>query len=499
MFESLSDRLSLVFSKLTRTGLLTESNVDEALREVRRALLEADVALPVVKDFLEKVREKAVGEEVVKSVSPGQTVIKIVNDQLTELLGSENVELNLKVSPPAILMIVGLQGSGKTTTSAKLANYIKNKYKQKTIMASLDVNRPAAQEQLEILGIENSIDTLPIVKGQKPIDISKRAIKEARLGGFDVLILDTAGRMHVDNELMNELENINKEAKATEIILVADSLTGQDAVNVASTFSSKIPLTGVILTRLDGDARGGAALSMKHITGQPIKFIGTGEKIDNLEEFYPDRTANRILGMGDIVSLVERAKDTIDNEKANKIAKKISKGIFDLDDMSQQLNQMSKMGGVSGILGMLPGISKVKKQLAESNMNDKIIKRQVAIISSMTPREKRNPKILNASRKKRIARGSGTEVPEINKLIKIYRQTSDMMKKFGKKGMLDADFEMPDIKNNQINKLNDSNINEKMLSHLGSNTTGKNLPGLPGLPGSQNKLNNLLNLTGRKK
>ena len=499
MFESLSDRLSLVFSKLTRTGLLTESNVDEALREVRRALLEADVALPVVKDFLEKVREKAVGEEVVKSVSPGQTVIKIVNDQLTELLGSENVELNLKVSPPAILMIVGLQGSGKTTTSAKLANYIKNKYKQKTIMASLDVNRPAAQEQLEILGIENSIDSLPIVKGQKPIEISKRAIKEARLGGFDVLILDTAGRMHVDNELMNELENINKEAKATEIILVADSLTGQDAVNVASTFSSKIPLTGVILTRLDGDARGGAALSMKHITGQPIKFIGTGEKIDNLEEFYPDRTANRILGMGDIVSLVERAKDTIDNEKANKIAKKISKGIFDLDDMSQQLNQMSKMGGVSGILGMLPGISKVKKQLAESNMNDKIIKRQVAIISSMTPREKRNPKILNASRKKRIARGSGTEVPEINKLIKIYRQTSDMMKKFGKKGMLDADFEMPDIKNNQINKLNDSNINEKMLSHLGTNTTGKNLPGLPGLPGSQNKLNNLLNLTGRKK
>lgn len=499
MFESLSDRLSLVFSKLTRTGLLTESNVDEALREVRRALLEADVALPVVKDFLEKVREKAVGEEVVKSVSPGQTVIKIVNDQLTELLGSENVELNLKVSPPAILMIVGLQGSGKTTTSAKLANYIKNKYKQKTIMASLDVNRPAAQEQLEILGIENSIDTLPIVKGQKPIEISKRAIKEARLGGFDVLILDTAGRMHVDNELMNELENINKEAKATEIILVADSLTGQDAVNVASAFSSKIPLTGVILTRLDGDARGGAALSMKHITGQPIKFIGTGEKIDNLEEFYPDRTANRILGMGDIVSLVERAKDTIDNEKANKIAKKISKGIFDLDDMSQQLNQMSKMGGMSGILGMLPGISKAKKQLAESNMNDKVIKRQVAIISSMTPREKRNPKILNASRKKRIARGSGTEVPEINKLIKIYRQTSDMMKKFGKKGMLDADFEMPDIKNNQINKLNDSNINEKMLSHLGTNTTGKNLPGLPGLPGSQNKLNNLLNLTGRKK
>ncbi|MDG2187281.1 MAG: signal recognition particle protein [Hyphomicrobiales bacterium] len=499
MFESLSERLSSVFSKLTRTGLLTESNVDEALREVRRALLEADVALPVVKEFLEKVREKAIGEDVIKSVSPGQTVIKIVNDQLTQLLGSENVELNLKVTPPSILMMVGLQGSGKTTTSAKIAHYVKNKYKQKTIMASLDVNRPAAQEQLEILGKENSIDTLSIVKGQKPLEISKRAIQEAKLGGYDVLILDTAGRMHVDDELMNELENINKIANSSEIILVADSLTGQDAINVAQSFSSRLPLSGVILTRLDGDARGGAALSMKHVTGKPIKFIGTGEKIENLEEFHPDRTANRILGMGDIVSLVERAKETIDNEKANKIAKKISKGLFDLDDMSQQLSQMAKMGGISGILGMLPGINKVKKQMAESNMNDKIIIRQIAIISSMTPREKRNPKILNASRKKRIAGGSGTEVFEINKLIKLYRQTSDMMKKFGKKGMLDADFEMPDIKNNQISKLNDSNINEKMLSHLGDNSTSPKLPGLPGLPGSQNKLNNLLNLTGRKK
>tara|TARA_E500000075_G_C6996323_1_gene327326 strand:+ start:2852 stop:4351 length:1500 start_codon:yes stop_codon:yes gene_type:complete len=499
MFETLSDRLSTVFSKITGRGLLTESNVDEALREVRRALLEADVALEVVKDFLEKVREKAIGEEVIKSVSPGQTVIKIVNDELTKLLGSENVELNLKVNPPAVVMMVGLQGSGKTTTSAKIAHFIRNKYKNKVMMASLDVNRPAAQEQLEILGIENSIDTLPIIKNQKPTEIAKRAFQEAKLGGFDVLILDTAGRLHVDEGLMNELDSINQIANSQEIMLVADALTGQDAVNVAKSFSQKLPLTGVILTRLDGDSRGGAALSMRHITGQPIKFVGVGEKIENLEEFYPDRISNRILGMGDIVSLVEKAKETIDTENANKIAKKISKGLFDLDDMAQQLKQMSKMGGISGILGMLPGVSKVKKQMAESNMNDKIIIRQIAIISSMTPKEKRNPKLLNASRKRRIARGSGTEVSEINKLIKLYRQTSDMMKKFGKKGMLDQNFDMTDLNNNEVSKLNDSNISEKMLSQLQSNTPGGKLPGLPGLPNSQNKLSNLLNLTGRKK
>ena len=329
--------------------------------------------------------------------------------------------------------------------------------------------------------------------------ITKRAFQEAKLGGFDVLILDTAGRLHVDEDLMNELDSINQIANSQEIILVADALTGQDAVNVAKSFSQKLPLTGVILTRLDGDSRGGAALSMRHITGKPIKFAGTGEKIENLEEFYPDRISNRILGMGDIVSLVEKAKETIDTENANKIAKKISKGLFDLDDMAQQLKQMSKMGGISGILGMLPGISKVKKQMAESNMNDKIIHRQIAIISSMTPKERRNPKILNASRKRRIASGSGTEVSEINKLIKLYRQTSDMMKKFGKKGMLDQNFDMPELNNNEINKLNDSNISEKMLSQLQSNSPGGKLPGLPGLPNSQNKLSNLLNLTGRKK
>tara|TARA_Y100000590_G_C15739575_1_gene1019764 strand:+ start:3582 stop:5081 length:1500 start_codon:yes stop_codon:yes gene_type:complete len=499
MFESLSDRLSSVFSKLTRTGLLTESNVDDALREVRRALLEADVALSVVKDFLEKVREKAVGEEVIKSVSPGQTVIKIVNDQLKDLLGSDNEELNLKVTPPSVIMMVGLQGSGKTTTSAKIAKYIQNKLNKKTIMASLDVNRPAAQEQLEILGNENGILTLPIIKGEKPVDIAKRAISEARLSGFDNLILDTAGRLHVDEELMNELDAINGIAKSNEIILVADSLTGQDAVNVASSFSDRLPLSGVILTRLDGDARGGAALSMKSVTGKPIKFIGTGEKIDDIEEFHPERLANRILGMGDIVSLVERAKDTIDKEKADKIAKKIAKGVFDLDDMAQQLGQMSKMGGISGILGMLPGINKVKKQMAETNMNDVMIKRQIAIISSMTLRERRYPKVLNASRKKRIASGSGTEVSEINKLIKLHRQTSDMMKRFGKKGMLGNDQDIPDLENNEINKLKDSNISEKMLSQLGNKSGDPGLPGLPGLPGSKNKLNDLLNLTGRKK
>ena len=392
-----------------------------------------------------------------------------MNDQLTELLGSENVELNLRSGPPSIIMMVGLQGSGKTTTSTKLANYVRNKSKLKTLMASLDVTRPAAQEQLEILGAENAIETLPIIKGQKPTEITKRACKEAKLGGFDVLILDTAGRMNVDYELMDELQSVNKIAEAHNVILVADSLTGQDAVNVADTFSKKIPLTGVILTRLDGDARGGAALSMRHVTGKPILFAGIGEKIENIEEFYPDRVSNRILGMGDV------------------------------EDMAQQLKQMSKMGGISGILGMLPGINKVKKQMAESNINDQIINRQIAIISSMTPKEKRNPKILNASRKRRIAMGSGTEVSEINKLIKLYRQTSDMMKKFGKKGMLDQDLGAQDSDKSEINKLNDSKLSEKMLSDLQKGSAGSKLPGLPGLPSSQNKLSNLLNKTGRKK
>ena len=305
--------------------------------------------------------------------------------------------------------------------------------------------------------------------------------------------------MNVDDELMDELRSVNKIAEAHNVILVADSLTGQDAVNVADTFSKKIPLTGVILTRLDGDARGGAALSMRHVTGKPILFAGIGEKIENLEEFYPDRVSNRILGMGDVVSLVEKAKETIDADKANKIAKKISKGLFDLEDMAQQLKQMSKMGGITGILGMLPGINKVKKQMAESNINDQIINRQIAIISSMTPKEKRNPKILNASRKRRIAMGSGTEVSEINKLIKLYRQTSDMMKKFGKKGMLDQDLGLQDMDKSEINKLNDSKLSEKMLSDLQNGSAGSKLPGLPGLPGSQNKLSNLLNITGRKK
>ena len=499
MFENLTKKISNIFDKIKGSGVIDDTSLQNVMREIRIALLESDVSLSVAKDFIENVKSKAIGQEVIKSISPDQMIIKIVNDQLTELLGSENVELNLRSGPPSIIMMGGLQGSGKTTTSAKLANYIRNKSKLKTLMASLDVTRPAAQEQLEILGAENGIETLPIIKGQKPTEITKRVCKEAKLGGFDVLILDTAGRMNVDDELMDELRSVNKIAEAHNVILVADSLTGQDAVNVADTFSKKIPLTGVILTRLDGDARGGAALSMRHVTGKPILFAGIGEKIENLEEFYPDRVSNRILGMGDVVSLVEKAKETIDADKANKIAKKISKGLFDLEDMAQQLKQMSKMGGISGILGMLPGINKVKKQMAESNINDQIINRQIAIISSMTPKEKRNPKILNASRKRRIAMGSGTEVSEINKLIKLYRQTSDMMKKFGKKGMLDQDLGVQDIDKSEINKLNDSKLSEKMLSDLQNGSAGSKLPGLPGLPSSQNKLSNLLNITGRKK
>ena len=498
MFDTLSDRLSDIFSKLTKRGYLSEENVDEALKEVRRALIEADVALIVVKDFLDKVRQRAVGQEVLKSVSPAQLVIKIVNDTLTDLLGSDDSSLNLKVSAPSVIMMVGLQGSGKTTTSAKIAKFIRDKYKLKILMASLDVKRPAAQEQLEILGRQIGIDTLPIIKDQTPVSIAKRAIGAAKVGGYDSVILDTAGRLHVDSELMNEMEIINSNVTAHEILLVADSLTGQDAVNVANSFSQKLPLTGVILTRLDGDSRGGAALSMKAITGKPIKFIGVGEKIDDIEEFYPSRLAGRILGMGDIVSLVEKAKETIDTEKAEKIASKIAKGIFDLDDMSSQLQQMSKMGGISGLLGMLPGIGKIKKQMAEANLDDSVVKRQIAIISSMTKKERRSPKILNASRKKRIAKGSGSGVPEVNKLVKLHRQTSDMMKKFGKRGMLNDNFGVGMSEDNANSLDKPLNLTDNMLAEIGKSTT-KGLPGLPGLSDNKNKLSGLLNLTGRKK
>ena len=417
MFESLSDRLSGIFDKLTRRGALTDSDVAEAMREVRRALIEADVALNVVKSFTDRVREKAVGQEVVRSITPGQMVVKIVHDELVRTLGSEADPIDLYAPAPVPIMMVGLQGSGKTTTSAKIAKRLNERDKKKVLMASLDTRRPAAQEQLKILGEQVGIDTLPIIKGQTPQQITSRAMQAARLGGYDVVILDTAGRLHIDDELMRETEEVRDIAKPHETLLVADSLTGQDAVILAGTFNERIGISGIVLTRIDGDGRGGAALSMRAVTGKPIKLLGTGEKLDGLEDFHPERVASRILGMGDVVSLVEKAAETIDQEKAQAMAKRLAKGQFDLEDLSDQLKQMQKIGGMSSVLGFLPGIGKIKKQVDAANLDDKIFKRQGAIISSMTPKERRNPKILQATRKRRIAAGSGTTVQEINQLL----------------------------------------------------------------------------------
>jgi signal recognition particle subunit SRP54 len=432
MFESLSDRLSGIFDKLTGRGALTEADVSEAMREVRRALLEADVALEVVRDFIEKVKEKAVGQEVLKSVTPGQQVVKIVHDEMVAMLGDETVGIDLKAKAPVPIMLVGLQGSGKTTTCAKIAKRLTEKSKKKVLMASLDVRRPAAQEQLKVLGEQVGVDTLPIEKGQDPAQITRRALKDAKTGGYDVVMLDTAGRLHIDEELMAETADIHKLAKPHETLLVADALTGQDAVNLAKSFDECVPLSGIVLTRVDGDGRGGAALSMRAVTGKPIKLIGVGERVDALEDFHPARIADRILGMGDVVSLVEKAAETLDQEKAEKIARKMRKGAFDLEDLSDQLEQMKKIGGMSGVLSMLPGIGKMKKQIEEADLDNTVIKRQQAIISSMTPQERRAPKLLNASRKKRVAAGSGTTVQDINKLLKMHRQMADMMKKLGK-------------------------------------------------------------------
>ena len=435
MFESLSDRLSGIFDGLTRRGALSDKDVGAALREVRRALLEADVALEVVRDFVERVREKAVGASVVKSVTPGQMVVKIVHDELVAMLGEEAVSVDLNAPFPVTIMMVGLQGSGKTTTSAKLAKRLKDRAKKRTLMASLDTRRPAAQEQLRQLGEQTAVDTLPIVEGQGPVEIARRAQQAAKLGGYDVLILDTAGRTHIDEPLMVEMADIRSAADPHEILLVADALTGQDAVNLAKSFDARVGVTGLVLTRIDGDGRGGAALSMRAVTGKPIKLIGTGEKMDALEDFHPRRIADRILGMGDIVSLVERASENIDAEQAAAMAKKMQKGQFDLDDLSQQLGQMSKMGGMGGLMGMLPGMKKMKGQIAEAGLDDAVFKRQQALISSMTKAERKNPKLLNASRKKRVAAGAGSSVQEINKLLKMHRQMADMMKMMGgKKG-----------------------------------------------------------------
>jgi signal recognition particle subunit SRP54 len=433
MFDSLQSRLGATFDRLRGRGALTEADVEEGLKDIRTALVEADVALPVVKDFIDKVRPRAIGEGVIRSVTPGQQVVKIVHDALVETLGTENATLDLG-SPPAPILMVGLQGSGKTTTSAKLALMLQGREKKKVLMASLDVSRPAAMEQLRVLGEQAGVATLPIVAGQGPVEIARRAMASAKVGGYDVLILDTAGRQHIDEQLMTEVAQIKALVNPHETLLVADSLTGQDAVNIAKSFNARVPLSGIILTRADGDARGGAALSMRAVTGAPIKFLGVGEKLDALEAFHPQRVANRILDMGDVVSLVEKAAETIDKEQAEKIAAKMKKGSFDMDDLAEQLKQMKKLGGMQGVLSMLPGVGKVKSQLDAAGLDDKILTRQEAIISSMTKQERRDPDVINGSRRKRIASGAGVEVSDVNKLLKMHRQMSDMMKKMGKGG-----------------------------------------------------------------
>ena len=432
MFESLTERLGGVFEGLRKRGALREEDVKAAMREVRIALLEADVALPVVKDFITTATDRAIGQAVLKSVAPGQQVIKIVNDALGEMLGQAE-DINLQAAPPVPVLMVGLQGSGKTTSSAKLALHLQGKRAKKVLMASLDIYRPAAQQQLKVLGDDNNIATLPVIMGEKPAAIAKRAMKTAAREGFDVVMLDTAGRLHIDEALMREVADIRDIVTPAETLLVSDAMTGQDAVNVAREFAEKIGITGIVLTRVDGDARGGAALSMRHVTGKPIKFMGTGEKIDQLEPFHPERIANRILGMGDVVSLVEKAAETIRQEDAEKMAKKLSKGQFDMNDLLAQLQQIQKMGDLSGLMGMIPGMSGLKNKMKDVDLDDKLLKHQEAIIQSMTFKERHNPALIKASRKKRIAAGAGLTVQEVNKLLKQYQQMAGMIKKMGKK------------------------------------------------------------------
>ena len=438
MFEGLSSRLGDVFDRLKRRGALSEADVSEALREVRVALLEADVALPVVKDFVASVRERAVGQDVIKSITPGQLVVKIVHDALVEMLGGAE-DLNLAVVPPAAILMVGLQGSGKTTSSGKIALRLKTRDKKRVLLASLDVYRPAAQQQLEILARQADVGSLPIVMGERPVAIAKRAMDVGRREGYDVVILDSAGRLHIDEALMTEVTEVKKAVNPSETLLVVDSMIGQDAVTVAKEFNEKVGVTGMVLTRIDGDARGGAALSMRAITGRPIKFLGAGEKLDALEPFHPDRIAGRILGMGDVVSLVEKAMDTFEADEAEKMAAKMAKGRFDLDDMAAQFRQIKRMGDIKGILGMLPGIGGLKKQIEGANIDQKQVNRQEAIILSMTKAERKNPDLIKASRKRRIAAGAGVDVSDVNKLLKQFQQMADMMKKvskLGKKGLM---------------------------------------------------------------
>jgi signal recognition particle subunit SRP54 len=453
MFEGLSKRLGDVFDRLRGRGALSEADVDAALREVRTALLEADVALPVVRDFIDSVRPKAIGADVIRSVTPGQMVIKLVNDHLVEMLGGTVADLELNAIPPVVILMVGLQGSGKTTSSAKIAYRLSQgpqgmaaemfggsfSIKRKVMMASLDTRRPAAQQQLAVLGTQTNVPTLPIVPLEMPLGITRRALETARREGYDVLILDTAGRLSIDEELMKEVADIRDLAKPTETLLVADAMTGQDAVNVARAFNEKVGVTGIVLTRVDGDSRGGAALSMRAVTGKPVKLIGVGEKFDALEPFHPDRIASRILGMGDIVSLVERAAETINKEDADKLAAKVRKGQFDMDDLLSQLRQLRKMGGLQGLMGMLPGAMQAKAAMSKAKIDEKQLKRQEAIILSMTAKERRNPDVIHASRKKRIASGSGVQVQDVNKLLKQHADMLKMMKrvnKLGEKGFM---------------------------------------------------------------
>ncbi|MDC3099808.1 signal recognition particle protein [Candidatus Pelagibacter sp.] len=440
MFENLTNKFEGILEKFKKSPSLDEGQVDDGLRLIRQALLEADVSLDVAKEFINNVKPKVLGKEILRSTAPGQVVVKIVYDELVNFLGDKNQEINLKSNPPISIMMVGLQGSGKTTSTAKLSKFLEKNNKKKIMMASLDIYRPAAQDQLKVLGEQNNIQTLPIIEGQTPTDICRRALTAANLNGSDVIIFDTAGRTQIDLQMMSEIKQIEEVIKPTETILVADSLTGQVAANVAKEFGNTVKLTGIILTRADGDGRGGAALSMKHVANVPIKFLGIGEKIENLEIFHPDRIANRILGMGDIVSLVEKAAQDIDEEKLKEAEETLKKGQFSLDDYLTQLRQMKKMGGIEGVMSFLPGVSKLKSQMDQAGVDEKIITQNEAVILSMTKQERDNPKIINGSRKKRIANGSGTDIATINKLLKQFKMMSDMMKKMSKgntKGLMD--------------------------------------------------------------
>ncbi|GAB1377764.1 signal recognition particle protein [Pararhodobacter sp.] len=501
MFENLSERLGGVFDRLTKQGALSADDVTAALREVRVALLEADVSLPVARSFIKRVQEKATGSAVTKSVTPGQQVVKIVHDELIATLRGDEDPGRLKIdNPPAPVLMVGLQGSGKTTTTAKLARRLKEREGKRVLMASLDTNRPAAMEQLAILGGQIGVDTLPIVKGENAVAIAKRAKSQATLGGYDVYLLDTAGRLHIDEVLMDEVQAVRDAVNPRETLLVVDGLTGQDAVNVATEFEGKVGITGVVLTRMDGDGRGGAALSMRAVTGKPIRFVGLGEKTDALETFEAERIAGRILGMGDIVALVERAQQTLEAEQAERMMKRFQKGQFNMNDLKQQLDQMLKMGGMQSVMGMMPGMAKMSKQAEEAGFDDRMLKRQIALIQSMTKKERANPELLQASRKKRIAAGAGLEVSELNKLLKMHRQMADVMKKMGKGGMLKQAMKSMFGKNPDMAEMQKQLADPEAMKAASAAMRGGAMPrGMGGLPGLGGGLPGGLSGFGKKR